>query len=200
MRIVAILGLLLVTAAAVSWAAKIDIVAPTRGEVVARERTREVQALVTGVVAALHVDEGVQVRKGALLVELDDAIVSSEIRRIEADILAARHAARRLRLSARATGGDVAGQDEPPERRPGPHPSRESAERGWHLHLRLAYLEQRRLAAALREANARVGAARSRLASVEAERRLVGRLLPVVSEQVDGLEALSVRSHASRHD
>ena len=200
MRIVAILGLLLVTAAAVSWAAKIDIVAPTRGEVVARERTREVQALVTGVVATLHVDEGVQVRKGALLVELDDAIVGSEIRRIEADILAARHAARRLRLPARGAGGGVAGQDEPPERRPGPHPSRESAERGWDLHLRLAYLEQRRLATALLEASARIGAARSRLASVEAERRLVGRLLPVIREQVDGLEALSARSHASRHD
>ncbi|MCY4454599.1 MAG: HlyD family type I secretion periplasmic adaptor subunit [Immundisolibacterales bacterium] len=200
MRIVAILGLLLVTAAAVSWAARIDIVAPTRGEVVARERTREVQALVTGVVAALHVEEGVHVRKGALLVELDDAIVGSEIRRIEAEILAASHAARRLRLPGRATVAGVAGRDERPERRPGPQPSRIPADSGWDLHRRLADLEGRRLAAALREAEARVGAARSRLASVEAERRLVGRLLPVIREQVDGLEALSVRSHASRHD
>ena len=54
MRIVLILALLLVTAVAVSWVAKIDIVASTRGEVVARQRTREVQALETGVVTALH--------------------------------------------------------------------------------------------------------------------------------------------------
>ena len=98
MRIIAILALLLVTAVAVSWAAKVDIVAPTRGEVVARQRTRAVQALESGVVAALHVDEGERVRAGALLVELDDTIVASEIRRLHAQLREAQGAADRLRL------------------------------------------------------------------------------------------------------
>ena len=98
MRIIAILALLLVTAVAVAWVAKVDIVAPTRGEVVARQRTRGVQALESGVVAALHVDEGERVRAGAVLVELDDTIVASEIRRLRARLREARGAVGRLRL------------------------------------------------------------------------------------------------------
>ena len=199
MRVVLVLALLLVTAGAVSWVAKIDIVAPTRGEVVARERTREVHALETGVVAALHVDEGARVRKGMLLVELDDSTVGSEIRRLEAELLGVRHTARRLRLleSGAPDGepGDAVSNLPPGAGLPGA-----AVERGWGLHLRLVELERGRIAAALDEANRRIETARSRVAVIEAERRLVDRLMPVVRERVDGLAALSARSHASRHD
>ena len=71
---------------------------------------------------------------------------------------------------------------------------------GWAAHLRLVDLERRRLAAAVAEADREIEARRLRLAAVTAERRLVERLLPVVRERVDGLAALSARSHASRHD
>ena len=199
MRVVVILALLLVTAGAVSWVAKIDIVAPTRGEVVARQRTREVHALETGVVAALHVDEGARVRKGMLLVELDDTTVGSEIRRLEAELLAVHHTARRLRLlESGAPDGEPgnAVSNVPP----GADLPEEAVERRWALHRRLAELERRRLAAALDEANRRIETARSRVAVIVAERRLVDRLMPVVREQADGLAALSARSHASRHD
>ena len=211
MRVALILALLLVTAVAVSWVAKIDIVAPTRGEVVARQRTREIQALETGVVAALHVDEGVRVRKGMLLVELDDTIAVSEFRRIEAGLREARRTARRLRLLA---AGPIAGRtaeegamgagngDGDGARRKG-RPSdsaRRTQDRGWTRHVRLADVERRRLAAALAEADRQVEAGRLRLSAIEAERRRVDRLLPVVRERVDGLARLSARSHASRHD
>jgi len=199
MRVVIIFALLLVTAGAVSWFAKIDIVAPTRGEVVARQRTREVHALETGVVAALHVDEGARVRKGMLLVELDDTTVGSEIRRLEAELLAFHHTARRLRLPESGAPDGEPG-DAVSNVRPGADAIGEAVERGWELHLRLAELERRRLAAALDEANRRIETARSRVAVIGAERRLVDRLMPVVREQVDGLAALSARSHASRHD
>ena len=199
MRIVLILALLLITAGAVSWVAKIDIVAPTRGEVVARQRTREVHALETGVVAALHVDEGARVRKGMLLVEIDDTTVISEIRRLEAELLAVRHTARRLRLpESGAPDGEP--RDALSSVPPRADLTGEAVERGWELHLRLAELERRQLAAALDEANRRIETVRSRVAAVAAERRLVDRLMPVVREQVDGLAALSARSHASRHD
>ena len=199
MRVVVILALLLVTAGAVSWVAKIDIVAPTRGEVVARQRTREVHALETGVVAALHVDEGTRVRKGMRLVELDDTTVGSEIRRLEAELLSVHHTARRLRLlgGGAPDGEPVNAVSNVP---PGADLPGEAGERGWALHLRLAELERRRLAAALDEANRRIETARSRVAVIVAERRLMDRLMPVVSEQVDGLAALSARSHVSRHD
>ena len=211
MRIVLILALLLVTAVAVSWVAKIDIVAPTRGEVVARQRTREVQALETGVVAALHADEGARVRKGVLLVELDDTVAISEIRRIEVVLREARRTARRLRLLAAEPAVGDAGEVEAPgagngngdvaRREGGPSESGGKAEdRGWTRHARLAEVEQRRLAAAVAEADRQVEAGRLRLSAIEAERRQVDRLLPVVRERVDGLATLAARSHASRHD
>ena len=199
MRVVAILALLLVTAAAASWAAKVDIVAPTRGEVVARQRTREVQALETGVIASLHVDEGMRVREGALLVELDDTIAASDIRRIDAQLREARRTARRLRL-IRADPADARAGDAVARGRWEPHSPGQPAGEGWERHLRLADLERRRLAAALAEADRRLEVGRLRLVAVAAERRLVDRLLPVVREQVEGLAALSARSHASRHD
>ena len=211
MRVVLILALLFVTAGAVSWFAKIDIVAPTRGEVVARQRTREVQALGTGVVAALHADDGTRVRKGNLLVELDDTIAISEVRRIEAGLREARRTARRLRLlaagpAAGGTGEEGAvgagkgdGDGASAKGRPSDSPGR-TQDRGWTRHARLADVERRRLAAAVAEADRQVEAGRLRLSAIEAERRQVDRLLPVVRERVDGLARLSARSHASRHD
>ena len=211
MRIVLILALLLVTAVSVSWVAKIDIVAPTRGEVVARQRTREVQALETGVVAALHADEGARVRKGGLLVELDDTIAVSEVRRIEAGLREARRTARRLRLLAAGPATGRAGEegtvgagngDGDGARRKGRPSGSEgrTRDRGWTRHVRLADVERRRLATAVAEADRQVDAGRLRLSAIEAERRQVDRLLPVVRERVDGLARLSARSHASRHD
>ena len=211
MRIVLILALLLVTAVAVSWIAKIDIVAPTRGEVVARQRTREVQALETGIVAALHADEGARVRKGIVLVELDDTIALSEVRRIEAGLREARRTARRLRLLAAGPAAGRTGEEGPAgtgngdgdgasaKGRPSDAEGR-TRDRGWTRHVRLADVERRRLAAAVAEADREVGAGRLRLSAIEAERRQVDRLLPVVRERVDGLARLSARSHASRHD
>ena len=211
MRVVLILALLFVTAGAVSWFAQIDIVAPTRGEVVARQRTREVHALETGVVAALHADDGTRVRKGNLLVDLDDTIATSEVRRIEAGLREARRTARRLRLLAAGPAAGGTGEegvvgagkgDEEGARskvRPSDSPGR-TPDRGWARHARLAGVERRRLAAAVAEADRRVEAGRLRLSAIEAERRQVDRLLPVVRERVDGLARLSARSHASRHD
>ena len=200
MRIVLTLALLLVTAVAVSWIAKIDVVAPTRGEVVARQRTREVRALETGMLAALHVDEGSQVRRGAPLVELDDTIVASEIRRIEAELGEARRTARRLRLLAPGVGAGIGSGSSAPSSGRGADSSFGMEGEGWPAHLRLVDLERRRLAAAVAQADREVEARRLRLAAVAAERRLVERQLPVVRERVDGLAALSARSHASRHD
>ena len=73
-------------------------------------------------------------------------------------------------------------------------------DRGWTRHARLADVERRRFAAAVAEADRQVEAGRLRLSAIEAERRHVDRLLPVVRERVDGLARLSARSHASRHD
>lgn len=220
MRVVLILALLLVTAGAASWAAKVDIVAPTRGEVVARQRTREVQAPESGVVAALHAEEGAPVRRGMLLVELDDTIVGSEIRRIEAGLREARRRAHRLRLLVARPGdgagpgdGSAAEAEVAAENGNGDRDANAAVRESRHVaapegadgqerarHVRLADLERRRLAAALAEASRKIEMGRLGLSAVAAERRLVDRLLPVVRERVDGLAALAVHSHASRHD
>lgn len=200
MRIILILALLLVTAVAVSWVAKIDIVAPTRGEVVARQRTREVRALETGMIAALPVEDGSRVRRGELLVALDDTIVASEIRRIEADLGEALRAARRLRVLAAGSSGAGSGAG-PGSAAPYPGAGADAFPgTEWMAHHRLVDLERRRFAAAAAQADRELEARRLRLAAVAAERRLVERQLPVIRERVDALAALSARSHASRHD
>ena len=199
MRLAALPVLLLVAAAAVSWAAKIDIVAPTRGEVVARQRTREVQALEPGVVAALHADEGERVREGDLLVEVDDTIIASEIRSLDVRLREARLTARRLHLVLDGAGESGAGDSF--ERESGPFPSSGYPRRfGWERHHRLAVLDREGLEASLAEVESSLEAGRLRLAAVAAERGLVERLIPVLREQVDGFGALSARSHASRHE
>lgn len=206
MRIVLTLALLLVTAVTVAWVAKIDIVASTRGEVVARQRTREVRALETGTIAALQVEEGSRVRRGDPLVALDDTIVASEIRRIGADLGEARRTTRRLRLLVAGSGpgsgpgSGIGSGNAAPHAGGGAHSFSGAEGGGWAAHLRLVDLERRRLAAAVAEADREIEARRLRLAAVAAERRLVERLLPVVRERVDGLAVLSARSHASRHD
>lgn len=178
MRIVAVLALLLATGVAFAWVARVDVVAPTRGEVIALERTRAVQAAEPGVVAALHVDEGARVRRGDLLAELDDTVSASEIRRLESRLEEARRTVRRLHAGREADEGMADADGHP----------------------RLGALERGRLAAALAEAGGRIEAGRVRRAAAEAERRSVERLLPVVDEQVEALSVLLARSHASRAD
>ncbi len=89
--------LLLASAAAWSFWARIDIVASATGKVVPGSRVKVVQPFEHGTVASIHVREGDQVARGDLLIELDATEANARERLIEQRLEALR--ARQMRLA-----------------------------------------------------------------------------------------------------
>ncbi|MGD1984428.1 MAG: HlyD family type I secretion periplasmic adaptor subunit [Chromatiaceae bacterium] len=71
---------------AVVWASlgHVDIVAVAPGTVIASGKSKTIQPLETGQVAAIEVEEGQRVAHGQVLVQLDDTIARAELHRLDA--------------------------------------------------------------------------------------------------------------------
>ena len=71
---------------AIAWASigRVDIVAVAPGTVIASGKSKKIQSLEIGQVAAIEVQEGQRVEQGQVLVQLDDAIALAELRRLDA--------------------------------------------------------------------------------------------------------------------
>ena len=83
---------------ALAWAyfGHIDIVATATGKIIPHSRTKVVQPAGMGVVRAIHVRDGMRVRKGDLLVSLDPTESEADLERIIHEFLAARIVVARL--------------------------------------------------------------------------------------------------------
>ena len=88
---------LLVIAFAWSYFGQIDIIASSTGKITPEGSIKTIQPASTGVVTDIKVSEGQKVKKGQLLIQLDDSIVKSEVKtaqqaltvaKLENDILA----------------------------------------------------------------------------------------------------------------
>lgn len=88
---------LLVVALAWSYFGKLDIIAPATGRIVPEGSIKTIQPAGPGVVTEIKVSEGQKVKKGDLLIQLDDSIAKSDVKtaeqaltvaRLERDILA----------------------------------------------------------------------------------------------------------------
>lgn len=86
-------------AIAIMWSyfGKLDIIAPATGRIVPEGSIKTIQPANTGVVTEIKVSEGQKVKKGDLLIQLDDSIAKSDVKaaeqaltvaRLEKDILA----------------------------------------------------------------------------------------------------------------
>src|SRR3954470_16886696 len=75
---------------AVAWAVfgRVDIIATASGKIVPTGRTKTIQPLETGIVAAIHVRDGDRVTAGQVLIELDRTVTQAERRRVAQDLLA----------------------------------------------------------------------------------------------------------------
>lgn len=95
--------------AALAWAAlgTIDIVASAPGKVVSSGRSKVVQPLETGVVRAIHVQDGQAVRAGDVLIELDTTVNAAERDHLRDDLRAEQLNIARLR-AALASGEGAA--------------------------------------------------------------------------------------------
>jgi hemolysin D len=93
---------------ALLWASfgHVDIVATARGRIIPSGRTKVIQPFETGVVRAIHVRDGQEVKAGDPLIELDSTMSAAESNHLRGDLVAARLDVARLQAA-------LAGQDDP---------------------------------------------------------------------------------------
>ena len=93
---------------ALAWAClgTVDIVAVAPGKIIPSGRTKTIQPFETGVVRAIHVSDGQDVRAGDVLIELDPTMSSAELGHSKSDLMAAQLDAARLRAA-------LSGKDDP---------------------------------------------------------------------------------------
>jgi len=86
----------------VTWAifGKIDIVATAQGKVIPSERVKVIQPLETATIAAIHVEDGQQVKAGEPLITLDTTTTEADVRRLSQEWTEA--TAQKQRLQAMA--------------------------------------------------------------------------------------------------
>jgi hemolysin D len=77
---------------AIGWSivGHVDIIAIAQGRIVPTGRTKTIQSLEAGMVAAIHVQDGDKVRAGDLLIELDRTVTQAERRRVAQDLMLSR--------------------------------------------------------------------------------------------------------------
>src|SRR5258708_4061188 len=84
---------------ALAWASfgTVDIVATAPGKIIPTGRTKVIQPFETGVVRAIHVRDGQNVKSGDLLIELDSTINGAELDHLKSDLVSADLEVARLR-------------------------------------------------------------------------------------------------------
>jgi hemolysin D len=83
------------------WASvgSVDIIATAQGKIVPTGRTKIIQPLETGVVHAIHVQDGQKVKQGDVLIEIDTTISAAESDRLRNEYMQAALSAARLKAS-----------------------------------------------------------------------------------------------------
>ncbi|TMJ83028.1 MAG: HlyD family type I secretion periplasmic adaptor subunit [Alphaproteobacteria bacterium] len=175
---------------ALGWAyfGKIDIIASAPGKIIPSGRTKVIQPFETGVIRAIRVRDGQNVKAGDILIELDPTINAAEREHIQSDLTAAQLDIARLR-AALSEGTDPLADFHPPETA---SPSLVATHRQFLLsqigeyRAKLAGLDRQR---AQKEAeSATVAATVSKLEAV----------VPVVQQKVDVRGALYNREFSSK--
>jgi hemolysin D len=93
--------IILMFCGAVAWASlgTTDIVATAPGKIVPSGRTKIIQPLETGVVQAIHVQDGQSVKAGELLIELDPTMGNAELGHLRNDLVTTQLEIARLRAA-----------------------------------------------------------------------------------------------------
>ncbi|WP_234682576.1 HlyD family type I secretion periplasmic adaptor subunit [Bradyrhizobium monzae] len=170
-------ALMALVCAALAWSAwgTIDIVASATGKVVSSGRSKVVQPFETGVVRAIHVQDGQAVKSGDVLIELDPTVNAAERDHLHDDLMAERLNVARLR-AALAAGEDGPASLIPPE----------------DADPLLVATQQQLLANQIGEHRAKLAALAGQEAQKNAEQQTIaatihklGALLPVTEQRVD---------------
>src|ERR1700728_2336369 len=97
-------------AIALLWAClgSVDIIATAPGKIVPTGRTKTIQPLESGVVHAIHVQDGQRVKAGDVLIEIDTTVSASERDRLKNDYMQAMLDTARLKAALNLDGDPVA--------------------------------------------------------------------------------------------
>src|SRR5580704_1081175 len=103
--------IMLFLAIALLWAClgSVDIIATAPGKIIPTGRTKIIQPLESGVVHAIHVQDGQRVKAGDVLIEIDTTVSASERDRLKNDYTQALLDAARLKAALNLDGDPVAG-------------------------------------------------------------------------------------------
>ena len=112
--IAALIAILFCVALAWAYFGKIDIIASAPGKIIPSGRTKVIQPFETGVIRAIRVRDGQNVKAGDVLIELDPTINAAEREHIQSDLTAAQLDIARLR-AALSDGPDPLAEFYPPE-------------------------------------------------------------------------------------
>jgi hemolysin D len=175
---------------ALAWAffSRIDIVAIAPGKIVPSEGTKVIQPFEIGIVRAIHVRDGQEVRAGELLIELDPGMNESERAHLKADLTAARLDIARLK-AALASSVDPGGAFHPPEDAP------PDQVRMQHDYLLKQIAEYRAKIEAL---DRQYDQKRAERDTIQATIDKLAAIVPIVQERVDIRKASSDREYTSK--
>ena len=186
--IAATIALLFCVALAWSWWGTVDIVASAAGKIVPNGRTKVIQPFETGVVRAIHVQDGQAVKAGDVLVELDPTVNAAERDHLQNDLLAEQLNVARMR-AALGAGDDHAADFVAPA---GADPILVSTQRQLLLNQ-------------VTEHRAKIAALARQQAQKEAEQATTGAtihkleaMIPVVQQRVDIRKTLMERELSSK--
>ena len=175
---------------AVAWSifGQVDIVASATGKIVPSGRTKIVQPFETGVVRAIHVQDGQTVAKGDVLIELDSTISNADRQHLTADLTAAQVDVARLKASLVTDGDPDAAFVPPPDASPG-----QVATARQLLHDQVA--EQRAKLASLEGQRQAKAAERD---SYQATVEKIEATIPILQQRVDIRKYLADKEYGSK--
>ena len=153
----------------------VDIVATAPGKVIPSGRTKTIQPFETGVVGAIHVREGQEVKAGDVLVDLDPTMSAAELAHNRADLLAARLEVARLRAALSGTDNPL-DSFSPPEDAPADV---------IELQRRLLISQIAEQNAKLAELDRQIAQRQAELATIESSIHKLETTIPILSERVD---------------
>lgn len=97
-----------VIALAWAWFSHVDVVAVGQGRLVSSGRSKIIQPVEIGVVRAIHVRDGMKVRQGDVLIELDPTGTAAERERLAQELLTARVTGARMRAALSSSAPEQA--------------------------------------------------------------------------------------------
>ncbi|NVJ93350.1 MAG: HlyD family type I secretion periplasmic adaptor subunit [Methylocystaceae bacterium] len=175
---------------AITWAVfgTIDIIATTTGKIVPTERTKTLQPLESGIVRAIHVQDGQMVKQGDILVELDPTDTQAEWERLDQEYINAQLTTARLNALL---------QEDPKQAYKAPLEATDHQAQMHYTHMISEWQKHKAEVATIR---AEVAQRKAELATVRADINRLTKILPKINQRVKARRSLVEKGISSKTD